>query len=170
MSDDPNERPGPMASRVLLTSWHSRERHDYYTTSLPAWHARSQDDSRDPDYTVVGSQGLVFDPGSPAPANTVALYAWWSPGRGDNFLTSDPKWKPRGSGVGPPDYSFVRIEGYVYDPQRGPPPQTVPLMSWWNPDVEDNAAMIAWGDSLGAKHNGYTSYRIEGYVMRDMKD
>lgn len=69
----------------------------------------------------------------------VPLYLWFSPSRGDNFTTSDPRWAGNAGDVRPPDYQFVRVEGYVFSPDAPAPPRTVPLQSWYNERLEDNA-------------------------------
>lgn len=122
----------------------------------------------------------------------VPLYNWYSSARGDNFLSSDPRWAsdplgivPNSTGLylDPPriqneDYRMFRLEGYAFNPKRPQPLGTVPLWSWYNPAREDNFATthglwssdprsVSWNGehiSGGRNRDGYTQYRLEGFI------
>lgn len=120
---------------VPLYTWFSPSRGDYFTTSNPIW-AGMPGDRKSPDYIFVRREGSVFSPDAPQPADTLPLYSWWSRERGDNFITTDPRW--RGTpGATQSGYAFVRLEGYVHThPVMG----TVPLRTYWNRSDADNYA------------------------------
>lgn len=123
------------AVSLSLSTWYSPSRGDYFTTSDPRWQGRPGD-RRHPDYVFVRTEGRLFSPSAPQPANTKALYSWWSAERGDNFITADPAWQGKPGQVRN-GYTCVRVEGYVLA-TRGT--NSLPLRSWWNRDVKDNAA------------------------------
>jgi M6 family metalloprotease-like protein len=118
---------------VPLYTWFSPSRGDYFTTSNPLW-AGAPGDRKPPDYIFMRREGSVFSPDAPQPEDTVPLYSWWSRERGDNFLTTDPRW--RGTpGATQSGYVFARLEGYVHTrPVMG----TVPLRAYWNRRDADN--------------------------------
>jgi M6 family metalloprotease-like protein len=154
--------PAAAYKTVPLYSWWSPGRGDLFTTSDPAWAPTTT--TRAPDYVFQRYEGYVFDPASPQPPDTVPLHSWYSPSRGDNFVTSDPAWSPASGTTRAPDYRFVRLEGYVYTrPFMG----TLPLRSWWNGTVEDNRATTdpEWSGRNGRE--GYGFYRSEGFVLPD---
>jgi hypothetical protein len=105
------------------------------------------------------------------------LVHWYNGDRGDNFLTSDPRWSGRvGDLVG--GYRLFREEGQIFDPRGSRPPGTLPLYSWWNPERQDNfitsdprwsmdPSTIRWsGENIsnGRVQAGYSLYRLEGYI------
>lgn len=98
---------------------------------------------------------------------TVPLHTWYSPSRGDYFTTSDPFWAGRTGDRKSPDYTFVRVEGQVFNP-ASPHPDGIPLYSWWNPQRGDNflTSDPAWRGRPGDVKDGYSLTRIEGYVYR----
>ncbi|WP_156925985.1 hypothetical protein [Glycomyces arizonensis] len=149
---------------VPLISFYSAARGDYFTTTQSVWTCQYYHTcSQDPDYDVVGMQGFVYNPANPQPARTVPLYHWWNPTRGDNWLTTDPRWAGE---VGDRQYSggwyeLFRIEGYVstqYSSVFGE------LHSYWNPTVGDNAAIGTW-ERDQSEPSGWTRYRFEGYLF-----
>jgi hypothetical protein len=86
------DRPRP-AGTVPLHSWYSRLRGDNHATTTPAF----TDPVRprlDPGYEHVRLEGFVHPPDRPQPPGTVALHSWYSPKRGDNFVTADARWRP----------------------------------------------------------------------------
>jgi len=105
------------------------------------------------------------------------LLHWYNGDRGDNFLTSDPRWSGR---VGDlvDGYRLFREEGQIFDPRGSRPPGTLPLYSWWNPERQDNfitsdprwsmdPSTIRWsGENIANGHvqDGYSLYRLEGYI------
>ncbi|MCA8886862.1 MAG: trypsin-like serine protease, partial [Hyphomonadaceae bacterium] len=115
------------------------------------------------------------------------LYNWFSDSRGDNFLTSDPRWAsdPRtivfdGRGYLDPrrfqdGYQMYRLEGYVFDPHGARPPGTVPLWTWYSEARGDNfttsdphwAGELRWnGEYLAPMtREGYRLVRMEGYIF-----
>ncbi|HMO38285.1 MAG TPA: trypsin-like serine protease [Saprospiraceae bacterium] len=123
----------------------------------------------------------------------VPLFSWYNERRTDNFISSDPRWVGNPDAVlsdPRPDmyhilnqteqqgYKMYRLEGYVFDPRQPQPRNTVPLYSWWNPQRTDNfattdprwdmsVASIRWAGehiSNGPTRDGYTLYRLEGYI------
>jgi hypothetical protein len=58
--------------------------------------------------------GYIYDPALPQPENTLPLYLWHSPSRQDNYLSTDKSWVgiPGVSRMAP-DYTCVRLEGYI---------------------------------------------------------
>ena len=128
-------------------------------------------------------------------SETVPLFEWWSSARGDNFLTSDPRWSARSdqlvwgddvvlSGADSQQgYDLSRIAGRAFDPKAPKPEGTVPLFSWWSSTRKDNFATtdprwgvpvddIQWnGESVanGPDQSGYTLYRLEGYIFDPKK-
>jgi hypothetical protein len=154
--------------KLPLYTWYSPSRGDYFTTTHPTWRASGRSDRRSPDYRSIGFQGDVFNPDLPQPPGTVPLYSWWNPGRGDNFLTSDPRWAGA-VGTQNDGYRLFRHEGYIFDPRRPQPPRTRPLYSWWNGDKADNfaTAQVDWRGDIGDWKEGYRLYRLEGYIVGD---
>ena len=153
------------AHLIPLHHWWSPSRGDNFSTTDHRW-IGSKGKTKSPDYRWVGILGYVFDPAYPQPPGTVPLYSWYSPGRGDNFITSDERYKPSSEidRLRPPDYRFVRIEGYIYiDPAKG----RLPLQSHWSPGRGDNFATTQkyWRGKKGKKTSpDYTLYRTEGYI------
>lgn len=104
-----------------------------------------------------------------APNGTRPLFRWFSPSRGDNFTTSDPNWsgyrKFHREG-----YRFSRIEGHVFKPEAIAESERdkIPLYSWWSPSRGDNflTSNPRWGDSTPQRKEGYTRYRLEGYIYK----
>ncbi|MBL8100132.1 MAG: hypothetical protein JNK81_13190 [Anaerolineales bacterium] len=97
------------------------------------------------------------------------LYGWWSPSREDNFITSDSRWAGQLGNTLPPDYSFVRLEGYVYSPDEPQPSGTIALYSWWSPSRGDNFATSnsSWAGKDGQVNSpDYIFVRLEGYVRQ----
>jgi len=153
------------AQPVPLHTWHSASRGDNFTTSNPSW-TPADGTQRQPDYGWGGMQGYVLDPSEPQPLDTVPLYAWYSPSRGDNFVTTDPAWAGSPGDTRSPDYGFVRIEGFVFTRRLM---GTVPLFSWYSPNRADNIATTnpLWSGATGDIHSpDYRFVRIEGYVYR----
>lgn len=105
------------------------------------------------------------------------LLNWYNEARGDNFLTSDPRWSGR---VGDlvDSYRLFREEGQIFDPRGARPAGTLPLYSWWHPERQDNfvtsdprwsmdPSTIRWsGENIANGHiqDGYSLYRLEGYI------
>ena len=155
---------------VPINSWWSSSRGDNFATTNSLWFGYVGDE-KSPDYRHYRMEGFAFHPLNPLPpgvnpTQTIPLYSWWSPSRGDNFLTSDPNWSGSAGDIKGPDYEFVRREGYVYSPDIPQPEGTVPVFSWWNPDREDNifTSNPLWSGEIGDTKDGYTLYRLEGYI------
>ncbi len=156
------------APTVPLYTWYSPSRGDYFTTSSSVWAPTATPDGtvaiKSPDYRFVAIEGSVFSPGAAQPRDTVPLYSWWSPSRGDNFITSNPSWAGRAGDTQSPDYTFVRVEGYAFaKPLAG----TRALRSWYNAGPADNAASANpdWVPSANATRGGYGYVRDEGYIL-----
>jgi len=101
----------------------------------------------------------------PTPMPNMVLYSWWSESRGDNWITSNPRWT--GSEAPGPDYYVVRVEGYIFSPDAPQPSGTIPLYSWWSESRGDNWATTnpRW---TGSEPPGpdYYFVRVEGYVRQ----
>lgn len=89
----PPDETGDLRSMVPLHSWWSQQRGDNFTSTDPRYVTPTQPQV-DPDYRHYRHEGWLFSPQAPQPAGTVPVHSWWSPGRGDNFLTSNPSWRP----------------------------------------------------------------------------
>jgi hypothetical protein len=154
--------PAPAAAQTLLplVTFYSPGRGDFFTTSQPAWTCKVLGTcGADPNYHAMGMQGHVFNPAHARPAGTVPLYHWWSVSRGDNFLTTDPRWA---GVVGDfrDGYRLFRIEGYIRSSAISG--NTVELASYWNPTTADNAAV---NPLRSAPPAGWTRYRTEGHLL-----
>lgn len=157
--------PAEDLATVPLHHWWSAVRQDNMVSSAGIWRAEPQS-RRAPDYRAVHVAGRLFSPDRPQPAGTVPLHSWWNAERGDNFATTAPEW--RGPGAGDGVYGHVRLEGYVFDPDRPRPPGTVPLRSFWSDERGDNlltsAPMFVGEEDIAPD---YRFYRLEGYVYPD---
>lgn len=155
-------------SYVRIHSWYDPNRNDNFITTDPGW-AGEIGDTRSPNYTLFRIEGFMFAPDQQQPAGTVPVYSWYSDSRDDNFMTSHPSWQGSPGETRLPDYNFVRLEGYVFDPEASPPKGTVPLYSWYDPDRGDNFATTnrVWAGSKGVpnKSPNYAYVRREGYVL-----
>lgn len=83
------QQPASPSHHAALYTWYSPGRGDHFTTTDPAW-AGAIGSRRSPDYRLVRIEGSVLSAEFPQPPDTVPLYSFWNPERGDNFLTSDP--------------------------------------------------------------------------------
>jgi hypothetical protein len=110
----------------------------------------------------------------PASAQTgvVPLYTWYSEERGDFYTTSSPEWRGEIGTIRPGqgNYRLMRVEGYVFDPERARPPGTVPLYHWWSEFRQDNflTSNPDWSGRVGDVRPGqgdYRLFRIEGYLF-----
>lgn len=188
--------------RLPVYNWFSPSRGDNFFTSDPRWTSDPRGVAPDAsgvrldppreqesDARMFRLEGYVFHPRQARPAGTVPLWSWHSPAREDNFVTTDPRWSTNPAtvtwngehivgGVTQDGYTQYRLEGYVYDPRRPQPANTVPLYSWFHPGRGDNFATTDPGWSIppssvrwsgehitnGTTRDGYTIYRLEGYV------
>lgn len=160
--------PAAPAGTVRLVSWWSPGRLDNFVTSHPGWRG-CVGATRSPDYRFVRTEGFALDPAAPQPAGTIRLPAWYSPGRGDNYLTSHSSWQlqPGDSLTRMPDYGYVRLEGYAFSPTSPQPAGTVALYSWWDANRGDNWATTqhqAAGASGSPLTPNYNFSRLEGYI------
>jgi len=131
---------------------------------------KSSSTTRQRRFALVLAAALVAGQGGEALAQTdlVRLYGWWSPGRSDNFATTDAAWQGSPGVVRSPDYSFVRVEGEIFPPDLPQPPGTVALHSWYSPSREDNfiTSDAAWAGSPGETRSpDYQYVRLEGYAL-----
>ncbi len=152
---------------IPLTRWTSESRLDSVTTTHPSWQRRPGDQpSRSPDYDFRQTEGHVINPAIPQPPGTVPLFSLYSKSRADNFLTTDPRYAGP-IGAFHSGYFCYRHEGWIYSPDLPQPPHTMPLYSWWrSAPAFDNlcAAYPPWDGPVGATRDGYTCYRLEGYI------
>ncbi len=100
---------------IPLYRWYSSRRGDNWTTSAHADQGRAGR-GLSPGYGTPALMGYIYPPSTTPRAGLVPLYSWYSPSRGDNWLTT--RHGDRGAaGQGlSPDYRFVRHEGYVLAP------------------------------------------------------
>lgn len=164
------------AIHVELHSWYDPDRADQFATSEPVWRG-SPGERRSPNYAFQRVEGLLFNPARAQPDGTVPLFRWYSPRRGDNLVTSMPVWRGSAGEVRPagcvPErddncYRFVRLEGFVFDPSRPPPPGAIPLFGWFAAATGDNRATTdrRWAATVGApEREGYRFVRREGYLL-----
>lgn len=135
-TDDPPAFPAGHQV-VELHSWWSGGREDNWATTDPR-HTRPLRDPISPDYSRSRLEGYLIDPDQLRPEGTVPLHSWWSPGRGDNWATTDPRHthplRPRIS----PDYTHYRRDGWLFSPTQPQPPNTVPVHSWYSRSRGDN--------------------------------
>jgi len=147
-----------------LISWYSPGRGDNFATTNPQW-GGPIGVQRSPDYKAYRNEGYVFvEPRD----GTVPLFSWYSPSRGDNFITSDPRWAGSAGAERSPDYRFVRVEGHIFNPRSTRPANSVPLDSSWSPDRGDNFASSSpmWVGEVGKENSpDYSLYRREGYLL-----
>lgn len=92
-------------------------------------------------------------------APVVTLRALWNPTTGDNALTTNPAWAPAG-------YTSYRTEGRIFSPTSPPPPDTLPLWTWYGAARGDYMTTTNpyWDPAGGSVRNNYTYVRLEGYV------
>ncbi|HKQ40000.1 MAG TPA: hypothetical protein VJ063_18120, partial [Verrucomicrobiae bacterium] len=100
-------QPAPL---VPLFQWYSDSRGDFAVSTI--WTNAAIFNF--PDYAFVRIEGQIFSPSAPQPPDTVPLWTWFSPSRGEYFATTDSRWVPNG-GVRAPDYTFVRTQGFVFN-------------------------------------------------------
>jgi hypothetical protein len=151
----------PEIERVTpLYTWYSPARRDHFTTTDPAWagvvgdHRESGD-----DYELMRLEGRVFSPDVPQPKGTIALWNFWNPDRGDNFLTTQPHWVRSRELAG---YTRFRLEGFLH---IEPGPGRAELVSSWNPKAEDNAATTARNGEIRSLSAEWGKYRREGFLF-----
>lgn len=151
--------------KVELSTWWSKERGDHFTTTKKNWSWKTNG-KKNPDYAFLRVEAYIDPPSQLTPPNKVPLYSWWSPSRGDNFITTNPEWAGERGDRKPPDYQFVGLEGYVHSPNLPQPENTRKLCSWWNRNRQDNflTAHPHWEGEVGKEQDGYRLFRIEGYV------
>jgi hypothetical protein len=111
---------------------------------------------------------LLYSPDDPQPANTIALYSWYSPSRGDNWTTTlHNDLGSRGEDLSP-DYRFSHLHGYLYSPDDPQPANTIALYSWYSPSRGDNWTTTLHND-LGSRGDDlspdYAFVRLEGYLL-----
>jgi hypothetical protein len=87
----PNADPPP--GTIPLHSWYSPSRGDNHSTTNPAF-TQPLRGRLEPDYGHYRLEGYLYPPGTSQPKDTVPLYLWYSPSRGDNFITTDPQYYP----------------------------------------------------------------------------
>ena len=78
---------------VPLHSWWSRSRGDNWATTDPR-HTNPLRERISPDYGEYRLEGFLFSPLLPQPEHTIPVHSWYSPSRGDNFITTDPRYRP----------------------------------------------------------------------------
>jgi hypothetical protein len=138
--------------QVPLHTWYSASRGDYFSTTDPQWRGRPGD-KRAPDYVFVRVEGGVL---AEPLVGTRPLYHWWSPARGDNFVTTDAAWagKPGDKRGG---YLFGSVLGHVW---QSAVPGARALRLFWSGKQEDNHV----ASDLQAPV-GYVGGVVQGYVM-----
>ena len=149
-----------------LYQWYSPSRGDNFLTTNPKW-AGKKGDRKSPDYRFVRIEGYIFSPLNKQPTNTIPIYSWYSATRGDNFITSDPKYKTSKQLIN--GYKFVRKEGYI---TKGTFINGIALQSHWSVSRKDNFASAHpnYKGIIGKKTApDYRLYRTEGFVIDPSK-
>ena len=168
-----------------LYNWWNAERGDNFATTEEGWRGtlgRSQS-----GYTSYAVEGFLIDPNTINPldggaAGLVPVYRWYNPETEDNFTTTDTRWQP-GTSHNKGAYVRPKLLGYMYSPNQEAPSGTEPMWSWWNSGRGDNFMTIqpGWGGNErtidvrnqhivnGRRREGYTLYRLEGYVPRPLR-
>ena len=155
--------PGPWGSKkvVGLARWFSGRRNDNLTTADRDWRRCVNDEIAAHDgYKLTRIEGRIFSPDAPQPEGTVPLRLWFNPAQGDHFTTTFPDWDPRVNNGQRDGYRFVRVEGYVYDPQRPQPAGTIPLRWHRSGDRDDNLTT-----TLPVGLAGYDNRQVQGYII-----
>jgi len=154
------------AKYLPLYQWYSPSRGDNFLTTDPKW-AGKKGAKKSPDYRFVRIEGYIFSPLNNQPANTIPIYSWYSPTRGDNFITSDPRYKPNNKVIN--GYKFVRKEGYI---AKSTFVNGIALQSHWSVSRKDNfaSAHATYLGIIGKKTApDYKLYRTEGFVIDPSK-
>jgi len=149
-----------------LYQWYSPSRGDNFLTTDPKW-AGKKGAKKSPDYRFVRIEGYIFSPLNKQPANTMPIYSWYSPTRGDNFITSDLRYKPNKKLIN--GYKFVRKEGYI---AKSTFVNGIALQSHWSVNRKDNFATAhpIYKAVIGKKSApDYKLYRTEGFVIDPSK-
>ncbi|NHZ92859.1 hypothetical protein F2P45_28185 [Massilia sp. CCM 8733] len=124
-------------------------------------------DARNPAAKYARTDGFIFKASLPRPVGTIPLYSWYNASNGDHFSTTNPVWagtpfETRGG------YVMQAISGYVHDPARPQPPNTLPLYSWFSPSRQDNFMTTDKGwtgtPTVSTRAPDYTCIRLEGYL------
>jgi hypothetical protein len=146
---------------LILDRWWDSSRGDMVTTTHPVWEG-CWGATRTPSYEYFGFEGRVFNPAHSQPPGTVPLSSWYDPNRLDNATTTHPAWQPVSTSDihRTPNYTYYRLEGYVYDPNFPQPPNTVPIYSYWSSELQDNVLTTSPLTS-----GTWVKYRLEGYVL-----
>ncbi|MFO1336989.1 MAG: hypothetical protein U1F53_01930 [Burkholderiaceae bacterium] len=91
-----------------------------------------------------------------AQAETIPMVSFYSPGRGDFFTTSDPRWTCRLDGCADTegiwrDYVLNAMEGHIYNPERWPddgawPPGAGPRLYQWYGELRGDYKLASGPD------------------------
>ncbi|MEL6323334.1 MAG: trypsin-like serine protease [Pseudomonadota bacterium] len=162
-----------------LNLWWHAGRQDNFTTSDPRWYGCPGEQKE--GYVMVETLGMVHHPDYAQPPQTQVLHEWWNAERGDNFITSDPRWDARRGRREPIDgyvhvrragyVPFVEVPGEISVPRGGTPAtrgNTTPLWHWWSPGRTDNflTNQPYWEPiDRGPRDPDYEYFRLEGYVL-----
>lgn len=122
---------------VILESWWSPVRGDNFATTKTQYTTPRMVDI-EPGYRWYRTEGYVVSPHIDQPEGTVPLHRWYSPQRGDNWSTTDPRYTDPVRGFVAPDYRASGLEGYLFSPHLPQPRHTVPVHSWYSPERGDN--------------------------------
>jgi hypothetical protein len=113
----------------------STDRNDNYTT------ANQEFISRTPTlYRSSGIEGWIKQPVGEAPEGMVPLHTWYSRTRKEHVTMSERDTNPFREAL-EPAYHHLRPEGFIFDPDRLPPPGTIPLNRWWSTPRQDNVTL-----------------------------
>lgn len=148
-----------------LSGWWSGGYGDNFATRDLNWRGCAGA-TRSPDYGWVRVEGRLFTTGSNS--GTLPLYHWFSPGRQDNYVTTDPAWAGSTGSTHTPDYQFVRTEGFIYSPDQTPPADSLGLYTWYSPSRGDyfTTSHPTWVGRPGdTRSPDYVCQRVEGYLL-----
>ena len=94
-------------------------------------------------------------------SSTQPIVNFWSPGRLDNSLMSNPSWRSCPGDFESPDYRAFRVEGLVLKSPLGTSLTTVPLYHYYNPETNDNATTRSlWVTGIDRDDQPALGYRL----------
>eukprot|EP01116_Phalansterium_solitarium_P017266 TRINITY_DN4202_c0_g2_i1.p1 TRINITY_DN4202_c0_g2~~TRINITY_DN4202_c0_g2_i1.p1 ORF type:complete len:996 (-),score=260.21 TRINITY_DN4202_c0_g2_i1:117-3104(-) len=140
---------------TLLNLYYSSEREDHFTDATCSGCAGN-------GYTLVRPQGYAF--ADQHTNGTIPLNLYWNPApggalkgsTGDNVVSTFPPSQP--------GYSFVRVQGYIYDVSLPQPPDTVTVKLWYKASALDHYTTAGPADEQDAAAAGFVPVATLGYM------
>ena len=151
----------PSLQPTLLNLYYSSTREDHFTDT----NCNGCDGF---NYVFEHAQGYAFMDNSLG--TMVPLNLYWNPNpslsnstvpikgtNGDNVVSTVPPTQP--------GYTYVRVQGYIYDPSLPQPPNTAPVKLWYSSTRLDHFTTVLPEDEAEAQQNGYVQVGgIQGYM------